>query len=137
MALENMKTIVVSGYFIWLHAGHIEHFKKASKLGRVVVILNNDYQQVLKYKKVIVPFKERAEIISSIGCVDEVIESKDYDRTVCKTLEWLKPNYYGNGGDRTSKNIPEIEICERLGIQMVCGLGEKIQSSSELIDKIR
>ena len=51
--------VAVSGYFIWLHVGHIEYLKEAKKMGKLIVILNNDDQQVLKYGKVIVPLKER------------------------------------------------------------------------------
>ena len=36
-------------------------------------------------------------------------------------------------GDRLNSEIPESKICEELGIEIVDGLGEKIQSSSELI----
>lgn len=43
---------------------------------------------------------------------------------------------FGNGGDRNSENIPEIDICENQGIQMIFSLGKKIQSSSWLMNKI-
>ncbi len=128
------KTIAISGYFIWLHIGHTEYIKKAKKYGKVIAILNNDSQQILKYGKVIVPLKERIGIIKAIKYVDEVVASIDTDRTVCKTLEWLKPDYFGNGGDRTNKNIPEVEVCEQLGIQLIFGLGEKKNSSSQLLN---
>lgn len=133
---KRSKIIAVSGYFLWLHAGHIEYFKRAQKLGRVVVILNNDTQQVLKYGKVIVPLKERLEIIKAIRYIDRVIVSQDLDRTVCKSLLTIRPHIFANGGDRDYKNIPETEICERYGIQMVFGLGAKINSSSELLKKL-
>lgn len=131
--MRRQKTIAVSGYFLWYHVGHVDLFKQASELGNVIVIVNNDYQQVLKYGKINVPLDERMKVISSIKYVFEVIESKDYDRTVCKTLDWLKPDMFGNGGDRTNKNAPEDEICDKLGIQQIFNLGKKIQSSSELI----
>lgn len=125
--------IVVSGYFIWLHTGHIELFRRACELGDVIVIVNNDNQQVLKYGNIIVPLEERMNIIRSIMYVDRVIKSIDTDRSVCKTLERIQPDMFGNGGDRTSDNIPEDDICDKLGIQQVFNLGDKIQSSSQLI----
>ena len=138
IGFNNMKKVIcISGYFIWLHIGHLEYIREAAKLGSVIVILNNDEQQVLKYGKIIVPLKERAEIIKEMRNVDCVIGSIDKDRSVCKTLERIRPNIFANGGDKTSKNIPEVEICERLGIQLVFGLGKKIQSSSKLIDSIK
>ena len=41
-----------------------------------------------------------------------------------------------NGGDRTDgTNTPEHKLCEELGIESVYGLGDKVQSSSWLIEK--
>lgn len=133
----NMKIVAVSGYFVILHIGHLEYLKEAKKLGdKLVVILNNDYQQFDKYGKVIVPLKERAEILKSIRYVDGVIRSVDKDRTVRKTLSILRPDIFANGGDRTNNEIPEAEICEKHNIQMIDGLGKKIQSTSWLLNKL-
>ena len=58
------------------------------------------------------------------------------DLTVCKSLELVKPDIFAKGGDRTLGNIPEVPVCEKLGIKMVFGVGGgKIQSSSWLIKK--
>ena len=40
---------------------------------------------------------------------------------------------FANGGDQTSKKIPEKDVCNRLNIKLIDSLGEKIQSSSWLI----
>ena len=94
------------------------------------------------------PFKERKVILENLNCVDLVVRSIDTDDTVCKTLEELSnlrtklPNgdfweklYFCNGGDRTDgSNTPEHELCEKVGIESVYGLGSKIQSSSWLIN---
>ena len=129
--------IAVSGYFIILHIGHLEYFKLAAEMGDLYVILNNDIQQVRKYGKIIVPMEERAEVLKNIKCIKYVIKSIDKNGSVCKTLERLKPDIFCNGGDRTSTNIPEVETCERLGIRLYFGLGEKKQSASELINKLK
>lgn len=132
------KIIATSGYYIWLHAGHVESFKQARSLGsRLVVILNNDIQQVIKYGKIIVPFDERKRVIEAVRYVDEVMESIDTDKSVCKSLAKLKPQIFAKGGDRFIGEIPEKEVCDKLLIQMVDGLGDKIQSSSQLLDKWR
>jgi cytidyltransferase-like protein len=131
-----MKIACVSGYFDPLHIGHIEYFKK-SKLcaDKLMVIVNNDEQAKLKKGKHFMPADERIAIIKELKCVDYVVKSVDTDRTVCHTLETLdpKPDYFCNGGDQNNTSIPEAEICQRLGIILVDGLGEKIQSSSWLI----
>ena len=130
------KTIAISGYFIWLHQGHIDYINEAAKKGEVICIVNNDKQQELKYGEVIVPMKERIKVLSNIKNISKVVESIDEDRTVRKTLEKIKPDYFGNGGDRNKENVPEDDICDELKIKQVYGLGKKIQASSSLMNKL-
>lgn len=80
---------------------------------------------------------ERVEIIKSLRVVDKVILSIDTDRTVCQTLRSIypSPDIFANGGDQNNNLIPEVPVCIELGIQLEDGLGDKIQSSSWLINK--
>jgi cytidyltransferase-like protein len=129
--------IIVSGYFIWIHIGHIRLFREASKYGKLKVILNNDLQQKLKYGKIIVSYKERKEVLESIKYIDKVVKSIDKDKTVCKSLAKYNPEIFINGGDVNINNIPEKEVCKKLRIKMLFGIGgNKIQSSSTLIKNI-
>ena len=128
--------VCVSGYFDPLHVGHIEYFKFSKKIGsKLLVIVNNDEQAVLKKGKYFMPLEERIKIIKELRCVDYVVPSIDVDRTVCKTIEVLnpRPKYFCNGGDQNNNTIPEREVCEKLGIELRDGFGEKIQSSSWLV----
>lgn len=140
MKKKNKKTIVVavSGGFDPVHAGHIRMFNKAKKLGdKLVVILNSDRFLMKKKGYVFMNFKKRKEIIENIKSVDQVVSCIDTDQTVCKSLEKLKPDIYANGGDRTKSNIPEAEVCKKLGIKMFFNVGGgKIQSSSWLMSKV-
>ena len=109
---------------------------KAKELGdKLIVIVNNDKQAHLKKGFEFMPFKERMEIVKALKFVDEVFPSIDEDKTVCKSLEAVKPHIFAKGGDRFSHEIPEAEICNKLGIEIIHGLGDKIQSSSDLIAK--
>ena len=134
-------TCVVSGYFDPLHVGHLEYFKNAKSVGdRLVVIVNNDRQASLKKGKPFMPEDERVMIVKELRCVDDVVLSIDEDRTVIKTIEEVaKRNtitYFCNGGDQTNCIIPEKDVCERLGIELIDGLGLKIQSSSWLLSSV-
>lgn len=127
--------VAVSGYFNPLHIGHIRLFEEAKKLGtKLVVIVDNDEQVKLKGSIPFMNEKERMEIIASLTVVDNVVLAVDKDRTVCRTLELIKPHIFANGGDRTQKNIPEVAICKEIKCKMVfnVGKGGKIQSSSWL-----
>lgn len=126
--------VAVSGYFNPLHVGHLEMIQKAKKLGdSLVVIVNNDHQVKLKGSVPFLSQVDRMKIVSAIKWVDKVFLSVDKDKTVCKSLAKVKPDIFAQGGDRHEGNIPEAEICRRLGIKMVDGLGKKIRSSSTLI----
>ena len=79
-------------------------------------------------------------IVSNIKAVDQAILSVDEDRTVCATLEKIANEYgqdydlaFANGGDQNNDTIPERPICEKMGIALIDGLGDKIQSSSWLL----
>ena len=42
---------------------------------------------------------------------------------------------FANGGDQSNEIIPERNICEEIGVELIDGLGAKIQSSSWLLKK--
>jgi len=131
-----MSIACVSGYFDPIHIGHIEYFKLSkTKADKLMVIVNNDDQAILKKGKAFMPVEERMKIIEELKCVDYVVRSIDVDRTVCRTLETVepRPTYFCNGGDQNNNSIPESKICKELGIELLDGFGEKIQSSSWLI----
>lgn len=126
----------VSGYFDPLHIGHIEYFKQSKQIAdKLMVIVNNDEQAILKKGSPFMPADERIQIIQELKCVDYVVKSVDSDRTVCQTLATVspRPTYFCNGGDQNNNSIPEATICYELGIELRDGFGDKIQSSSWLI----
>ena len=128
-----MKKVCISGYFDPLHVGHIEYINKAKKLGDyLVVIVNNNLQCKLKKGKFFMDENDRAEIVKNLKSVDEVFLSIDDDKTVCKSLKKLKPSIFANGGDRKNYEIPESNVCNVKGIEIIDGLGDKIRSSSDL-----
>ena len=128
-----MRTVAISGYFDPIHVGHLEYIIEAKKLGdKLIVIVNNNHQCVLKKGKPFMDENDRLTIVSSIKYVDEVFLSIDKDKTVCKSLEKIKPTIFANGGDRKNYEIPESVICNKYNIEIIDGLGEKIRSSSDL-----
>jgi cytidyltransferase-like protein len=131
---NNVKVkIAVSGYFDPIHVGHLEYLKMAKSLGDIlVVIVNNNHQCILKKGKFFMDENDRLEIVKAIKYVDEVVLSVDQDKTVCKSLELIRPNIFANGGDRSTDEVPETSVCKKYKIEMVDGLGEKIRSSSSL-----
>ena len=139
--MKKNKIIVVSGYFNPLHKGHLELFNKSKEFGDyLVVIVNSDLQRELKGSKEFQNEDERLEIISNLKPVNQAIISIDKDRTQCETLRMLYEKYshtytlaFANGGDQNNDTIPERVVCEELEIELIDGLGDKIQSSSWLL----
>lgn len=135
MKKEHHKELIVavSGYFDPLHIGHLEYFQLAKQLGdKLYVIVNNDVQAVLKKQISFMNENDRLEIIKSLSIVDNAFLSIDQDKSVSKTLEKIKPDIFGNGGDQIKGSILEEETCIRNNIKIVDQLGKKIRSSSEI-----
>ena len=141
--MSKPKAVIVSGYFNPLHKGHLELFEKANAYGdELWVIVNSDLQRELKGSKEFMDQEERLTIVSSIGIVDKALISIDKDKTQCATLTDLANKhsgefklYFGNGGDQNNDSIPECSVCKKKGIELLEGLGNKIQSSSWLLKK--
>ena len=79
---------------------------------------------------------QRKEILEALKGVVRVEWVDDTDETVCEALRRIKPTYFANGGDRKGDNVPEVAVCQELGIEMLWNMGgSKIESSSDLVNK--
>lgn len=136
---EKRPTVMVSGGFDPVHAGHIRMILHASKYGDVIVIANSDRWLFEKKGFVFMDFEQRSEILSAIKGVVLVDSVNDGDGTVCEAIRRHKPTYFANGGDRGRNNTPEQDVCEELGVEMLWSIGgdEKRDSSSELVERVR
>lgn len=137
-----MKIVIVSGFFNPLHGGHLDMIEAGAEMGdKLIVIVNNDKQQILKKGKVILTAENRARLIKALHVVDEVDIAIDDDPPVIKSIESIALRYpddeliFANGGDRDSeKAIPEGDVCRRYNIKMVFGVGgtNKADSSTRI-----
>ena len=142
--MSKQKAIIVSGYFNPIHKGHLEYFNKAKAIAdKLFVIVNNDYQRVLKGSREFQDENERMIIVSNIKAVDKAILSIDTNRTVCATIKMIAEQFgdefelgFANGGDQNNDTIPERAVCEQMNVALIDGLGDKIQSSSWLLKKL-
>lgn len=131
-----MRIVAASGYFNPLHKGHVEYLERAKTLGdTLIVIVNSDLQVSLKGSTEFMEEQERLMIVRSLRCVDMAILAVDKDPTVCESLKIIRPHIFAKGGDRYTYEIPESKICRELGIAIVDGLGDKVQSSSWLLSR--
>jgi D-beta-D-heptose 7-phosphate kinase/D-beta-D-heptose 1-phosphate adenosyltransferase len=147
MSKKKEKVVMVSGGFDPIHIGHVRMFQEAKKLGdKLVVVINNDNWLRAKKGKEFMPEIDRKEIIEAFDFVDEVYftehsASMNYhdpiERSVCEAIRKIRPHIFANGGDRKPDGdpVPEVAVCEELGIEMVynVGYGGKVRSSSDLV----
>lgn len=134
----NNRTICLSGGFDPVHVGHLSMINDAAQYGKVILIANSDDWLTRKKGYVFMPFNERKEILLNFKNVYDVVAVDDTDGTVCEALRRIRPDYFGNGGDRKKYNTPEKDVCKELGIEMLwnIGGGDKMQSSSDLINNV-
>ncbi|HEX5797341.1 MAG TPA: adenylyltransferase/cytidyltransferase family protein [Candidatus Saccharimonadales bacterium] len=127
------KVVVTSGGYDPIHPGHISCIVESKKYGdTLVVIVNGDAFLTAKKGRPFQNLETRSLIVSGITGVDYVVpfEIKD-DQTVSKALEALRPDVFTKGGDRTdATNIPEWKVCQKYGIKIITGVGEKKKWSS-------
>lgn len=140
-----MKTIVItSWYFNPLHPWHIECFELCRALwDELRVIVNSDLQARIKTgsDELFQDQEYRIKVVSAMKVVDRVMLAVDTDGSVCASVRTItnkiKKEYgldtqiiFGKWGDRFSSNIPEVKVCEELGIIIKDGLWAKIDNSS-------
>jgi len=139
-----MKTIVlVTGGFDPIHSGHIAYMQAAKKLGDILVVgANSDAWLTRKKGRSFMPITERIAILRNIQGVDFVIDFDDTDGSARKAITMVRQSYpqdhiiFANGGDRTSDNIPEMDI-QDANLEFRFGVGgeNKANSSSWILEE--
>lgn len=138
-----MRVVIVSGGFDPIHSGHIHHFKEAKKLGDILIVgLNSDEWLTRKKGKPFMPLEERLAVIKELRMVDTAVPFNDDDNSsislIRNTLVLFDDVVFANGGDRTAKNIPEIDAFDKdPRVQFAFGVGgtHKQNSSSWILNE--
>jgi rfaE bifunctional protein nucleotidyltransferase chain/domain len=132
------KVVFTNGCFDIVHAGHAIYLDRARKLGDFLVVgLNSDVSvQRLKGKgRPIMPFKERAILLSYLTPVDLVVGFKE--STPAKLIGLLHPDILVKGSD--------YKVSEIVGAQEIKAWGGIVRriplvrgkSSSRIISRLR
>ena len=70
-----------TGVFDLFHIGHVRILKKAKSMcDKLIVGVSNDKLVRYKFKKPIIKFKERIEVVSSCRYVDIAVEQENLDK---------------------------------------------------------
>ena len=137
------KIVLITGGFDPVHSGHIAYIKAAKALGDILVVgINSDDWLTRKKGAPFMPFAERAAVVRAIAGVDFVIDFDDKDGTAKHAIWMVRQSYpqdkiiFANGGDRTDKNIPEMDIADD-NVEFHFGIGgfNKANSSSWILQE--
>lgn len=138
-----MKIVLVTGGFDPLHSGHIAYFNAAKNLGdKLVVGINSDAWLERKKGRAFMPSTERVAIIENLKMVDHCILFNDDDGSAKEAIKNVRQMYpdadiiFANGGDRTAKNIPEMDSgVDRVEFAFGVGGEDKKNSSSWILEE--
>lgn len=138
------KIVLFTGGFDPIHSGHIECINQASKLGRLIIGLNSDAWLTRKKGRPFMPFAERRTVLEQFKQVMTVIGFDDSDGSACDAIQKAKDIFsnnqiiFVNGGDRTDKNIPEMDrFLDDPQVEFRFGIGgeNKANSSSWILEE--
>lgn len=138
-----MKIVLVTGGFDPVHSGHIAYFKAARSLGDMLIVgLNSDDWLTRKKGAAFMPWNERLCIVNNLSMVDEVFTFDDEDGSARNFIRQVRAHYptakliFANGGDRTEKNIPEMDVVDN-DLTFTFGVGgfNKSNSSSWILEE--
>ena len=132
------RIVCTSGGFDPLHPGHASCIIESKQYGdTLVVIVNGDGFLQRKKGKPFMDIETRCALVSCLRGVDYVVpfEAEGNDQTVSKALRLLRPHVFTKGGDRVDfTNIPEWQVCQDLGIELISQVGQpKLWSSSDFL----
>ena len=128
------KIILANGCFDLIHVGHIRYLAAAKELGGILVVGINSDEQARKLKgehRPFMPQDERAEIVSSLKCVDLVTIFDE--PTVESLVRAIRPDFHAKGTDYTNDSVPERDIVRECGGTVAIVGDPKDHSSTNLI----
>ena len=134
---KGRRIVFTNGCFDLIHLGHVRYLEKAKSLGDILVVGINSDRSVQSLKgpeRPILPEEERAEILSSLECVDYVTIFNEL--TPFELISSLQPHILVKGGDWTKETTVGKEIVEKSGGEVVILPFVEGSSTSNLIETI-
>src|SRR4029453_16511508 len=114
------RLVATGGCFDLLHRGHISLLNQARALGDALIVCLNSDASVRRAKgpgRPVVPHEDRARVLNALAAVDGVAIFEE--KTPAALLAQLQPDIWVKGEDYADRIMPEAEVVERLGGQVV------------------
>lgn len=124
---------IVSGGYDPVHEGHIANIlESATESDGVIALINSDEWLCRKKGKNFMNYHTRSTVIGAIKGVIDTLSFDDSDNSACDGLRQVRQKYpnarlvFAKGGDRTADNIPEIDVCRELNIEIKYNVGARL-----------
>lgn len=114
------RVVVTAGCFDVLHSGHVALLRRARGLGDFLVVCLNSDASIARLKgpsRPVVAGADRAAVLAGLQSVDAVMVFTE--DTPHEVIRRLRPDVYVKGGDYTLADLPERELVESLGGDVV------------------
>ena len=132
------RVVFTNGVFDLLHPGHVRYLQAARAHGDVLIVAVNSDRSVRGNKgpdRPLIPDRERAEILSALGCVDAVVVFDD--ATPAEIVRRIQPDVLVKGADWAADAIVGKDTVEARGGKVVRIPIETGWSTTAIIDKIK
>ena len=129
--------VVTNGCFDILHVGHVRYLQKTKEHADNLIVMLNSDKSVKAIKGEDRPInceEDRAEILSSLSCVDYVVLFDE--KSPAKLLEEIRPDVYTKGADYTIETLPERDIVLKNNIKVEFIEFVEGKSTTNVIKKI-
>ncbi len=105
------RVVFTNGCFDVLHAGHVEYLAWAREQGDALIVGLNEDDSVRRIKgpaRPIVPFADRARVLSALRSVDAVVGFSE--RTPEVLIDKLRPDVHVKSSQYREEELPERDV---------------------------
>ncbi len=131
------RVVFTNGVFDVLHAGHVSYLQWASRCGDALIVAVNNDDSVRRLKgpsRPIVPFTQRARVLSALRCVDAVVGFSQ--QTPEMILSALRPDVHVKSEQYREEELPERDVVLQNGGVIMLAPHERGMSTTDTIARI-
>ncbi len=135
--LEGRRVVFTNGCFDVLHAGHVGYLAWARAQGDVLIVGLNTDESVRRLKgdrRPIVPFDDRATLLSALRSVDVVVGFAE--RTPEVIIDKLKPDVFVKSAQYREEELPERTVVRQHGGEIMLAPHLAGHSTTDVIAEI-
>ncbi len=127
-----------TGVYDMFHIGHLNILKKAKELCDFLIVGVSTDETVLEYKHKlpVIPYEERAQIVSAIKYVDKVVPQTTMDKMVAWRQLHFDVIFHGNDWQHSPMYNEMEKRLKRVGVEFVYFPYTKGTSSTLLKEKL-